>query len=327
MFRQWRFLHPDNKDNAFKIRPLNAEETWYYVKQPQFYFTPLGQFTTEAFLFVLFLGIFCWISASGITVGDPNPIPWNEWIFWLCCVGYIIFEAWDAWSHDNGLKGYISEWTNWFDSLLVLSFLTMGFARFYAVYGEEYHKLQFKTIKVENELNLIFIISWTLSSILLWLRTLNLFFLSQKVGPFIRMTANMLLDLTNFLQIFVLFVMGFVFGLYYMSQGDYTEFISIGESFRAVFKAALGEYPEFDLVNPDPNDSSGDFRFFLMNALMVIWMVIGTIVLLNLLIALMAKSFDDIHQQNSEEVAYARVSRSYELDSGLAVMVCNNNIY
>ena len=84
-----------------------------------------------------------------------------------------------------------------------------------------------------------------------------------------------------------------------------------GIAIVTMFKGAMGEY----LVN-EGSISHSSFRFIFMNVLFVLWMIFGAIVLLNLLIALMAKSFDTIHEHTNQEVTYAVVNLAYELDKG-----------
>ena len=49
-------------------------------------------------------------------------------------------------------------------------------------------------------------------------------------------------------------------------------------------------------------------------------MTLGAIILLNLLIALMSKAFDHIHEKNNQQVQFIQVERIYDIDRSIAVM-------
>eukprot|EP01084_Bolivina_argentea_P250628 420016_1 len=346
LFREWRFLHPSNVE-SFNVT-MNINTLFNDLSHNKgFYFTPLGQFTTECVSFVIFLFLYSYIATTGWTV--YSTMTSLEYIFWTMNVAYVVFEIWDMYSSPNGITGYLSNWTNKFDIALALNFLTMMVLRIvsYVIYPQCYgntiptnafdddntvcndYSVVINNVNIlictgecnnkycckDSNINLAFFVLWMLSIITLWSRILHLFIMHKKVGPFVNMIANMVTDLWAFVQIFILFWLGTIFALMVVSNGDIEQYMSGYNTFLTTFKAALGEYPSGDI---DSNVS--EIRMLIINSIIIYWMVVAAIVLLNLLIALMSKSFDNIYDKNNQQVQFAVVMRSYALDNQIAVL-------
>ena len=54
IMNDFEFLRPVNKNEAFQIDPLSVKLIWRKLFYPQFYFTPLGTFSSYCTLILIF---------------------------------------------------------------------------------------------------------------------------------------------------------------------------------------------------------------------------------------------------------------------------------
>merc|ERR1719361_135769 len=93
LFKTWRFLHTDNKDESFKVRPLNVSELYDVMRKKSFYFTPLGQFIIETMLFSVYLLVFSVVTHQELSIYVE--FSYVELLFWILNWGYMVYEFWD----------------------------------------------------------------------------------------------------------------------------------------------------------------------------------------------------------------------------------------
>lgn len=115
-------------------------ELYDVMRKKSFYFTPLGQFIIETFLFSVYLLVFTVVTHEGISIYVE--FTWVEATFWILNVGYMIFELWDMLSSKGGFFGYISDWTNQFDFAISINFLVMMVIRFFTWYNDEHQQCE-----------------------------------------------------------------------------------------------------------------------------------------------------------------------------------------
>eukprot|EP01084_Bolivina_argentea_P015926 29841_1 len=100
----------------------------------------------------------------------------------------------------------------------------------------------------------------------------------------------MMSDIITFFEIVFVIFLGFVFALSYIMGAIHSDFGDPIQSAIALFRAMLGDF-EFGEFADETNNNT---LLFFGYAVMCIYLIIGSIVLLNLLIAMMAKTFDSI---------------------------------
>eukprot|EP01083_Nonionella_stella_P289227 984289_1 len=123
IMNDWEFLRPQNKETAFEINPLSLTLIWDKLYKQKgsykvFYFTPLGQFTVQVFLYILYLILFTWLSFSGFNVFAP--LSKEEILFWVFNMGYVLYEVVQFFSQRSE---YFSHTSNRFDFLISMVFL------------------------------------------------------------------------------------------------------------------------------------------------------------------------------------------------------------
>eukprot|EP01084_Bolivina_argentea_P260716 440364_1 len=109
-----------NPTRTFEVSDIDSWNVLEFLKNPyMFYFQPYGKYMTATFLFVSYLLMFSYILIQRPGIYDvPQPI---EIIFWVFNIGYLGFEAYQAFVED-GLKEYLTDWTNYIDMAISINF-------------------------------------------------------------------------------------------------------------------------------------------------------------------------------------------------------------
>eukprot|EP00485_Elphidium_margaritaceum_P015088 CAMPEP_0202731060 /NCGR_PEP_ID=MMETSP1385-20130828/186951_1 /ASSEMBLY_ACC=CAM_ASM_000861 /TAXON_ID=933848 /ORGANISM="Elphidium margaritaceum" /LENGTH=2462 /DNA_ID=CAMNT_0049397343 /DNA_START=90 /DNA_END=7479 /DNA_ORIENTATION=- len=311
IMNDFEFLRPVNKKEAFEIDPLSVQLVWRKMFYPQFYFTPLGTYVSEVFLYFTYLALFTFLSVQHIRVYDTMAL--SETIFWIFNVGYVLNEVQSIWT--TGLKQYYSDAQNYFDTVISAIFVTSIVIRIYALASgppcsdepeteaDCWHK---------GKLNTVFVVLWASASITLWLRIINFCTLSHSLGPMVAMIFRMMGDIATFFTIMLILFVAFAMCLMF-TLGDVLpeQFGSPTSAAATLFLALLGEF-DFDYLGT-ADISNGIFYF--AYGVQLLWLVIGSLVLLNLLIAMMAKTFDTVEEDATWAIIYSRYQLALDRDT------------
>eukprot|EP01084_Bolivina_argentea_P072783 132131_1 len=113
-------------------------------------------------------------------------------------------------------------------------------------------------------------------------------------------------DIGTFFEIMIILFLAFAMCLMFILGDVLSEFQTPGIASVTLFRALLGDF-EFDNLadlQHDGNVSAGILYFGY--GIMLLYLVIGSLVLLNLLIAMMAKTFDTIEEDTTSAIIFAR---------------------
>eukprot|EP01084_Bolivina_argentea_P123568 218973_1 len=314
----FEFLKPCNAGEAFEIDPLSVQLVFRKLWEKAFYFTPLGTWITEVSLYLGYLMLFTYLSVNRFRVyDDPTPV---ECIFWVLNLGYVLYEVQMFFS--NGAKQYYSEAQNYFDTLISIVFILSFSIRMYALRVgkpcEGYIENTEYPCYVEDNIHNMFIILWSIGTVTLWLRIINFFVLSHKLGPLVQMIFNMMGDVIRFFVIMGVLFFAFTMCLMYTMGDIYDAFDSPLNAGITLFRALLGDF-DFDGFKDDDHTTDEALLFFGL-LMMLIYLIIGSIVLLNLLIAIMAKTFDTIEETTRQSITFSKFKLAINRDSTASFM-------
>eukprot|EP01046_Picozoa_sp_COSAG06_P008732 COSAG06_NODE_445_length_15690_cov_28.448849_1_plen_1513_part_00 len=153
--------------------------------------------------------------------------------------------------------------------------------------------------------------------IVVWLRLLGLMVLSADLGPLIQMVVEMRNDLTKFLLLCVVFVLGFGASISALLFGDHRS--SIGSLAGALHATAQGL-----LGTQDMDQVTTQWE---VEAVYTLYLVVAQIMLLNLLIAMFASTYQRIKDHAADEWRLARaqiiMEYSHEVRGVLELPVLN----
>lgn len=148
--------------------------------------------------------------------------------------------------------------------------------------------------------------SWLIGAtgVLLWWKLLYYLQLFEKTSPLVIMVFDVLKDMMAFLMISIFLLIGFAFGfivLFQREEGD------IGQDFSSLYRACLTLFAY--LLGAFELEQFDDTRYpQVAFGLFVAYELVMTIVLLNLLIAIMGDSYDRIKERESTTFLIAKAA-------------------
>ncbi|ETW06352.1 hypothetical protein H310_02632 [Aphanomyces invadans] len=104
---------------------------------------------------------------------------------------------------------------------------------------------------------------------------------NQTLGPFVRMIYQMMGDIAMFLFVFVLFLFGFAFAFYVLQLNGFRTLMS---STNSVYQMSLGQWDWASISAGGP----------VAVMLYILYTCFGTIMMLNLLVAMLGRTYEDI---------------------------------
>lgn len=194
---------------------------------------------------------------------------------------------------------YLTDYTNFFDVLIIANWSILGSMRFLAV--DIFPSYLYKgkdDIETRNTmLVLIYMFLYCAQICILWARIATIFRRSRFVGPFIGIIASMMSDIMNWMFVLSIFYMGFVFGLHFIVGPDIKSNEDCWEegqdSYDLYSSWLIAEYVFILLLGQsewgaiEPNKCIVMERSIIIKFYVWIFAMLGTILLLNLLIAMM----------------------------------------
>ena len=217
-----------------------------------------------------------------------------ENVMWISNAGYVSFEIMEI-----GFNGasYFLQVSNYFDMLIIVNWVAIGFLRFVSQ-----HVFRPERIKSGNELETrnkfiveVYMALFGLQVIVLYSRIALLFTRSRTLGPFIRMIGGMIDDVIKFAFVAAIFCFGFWLAIYFVAYedintdcgADTNEYDTLTGIGFYVFQTLLSQQ---EWVHIEGNDCLSGERSRIIQMFVSVFSVLGTILLLNLLIAMMAST-------------------------------------
>ncbi|XP_059931158.1 short transient receptor potential channel 4-like [Gadus macrocephalus] len=270
---------------------------------------------TASYLTFLLLLI---LASQHIVSNDPNrqgPPPTTvEWMILPWVVGFVWTEIKQMW--DGGFHDYMNDWWNLMDFIMnalylaTISLKIVAFAKYSGCTTRDSWEMWHPTLVAEA----LFAIANIFSS----LRLICLFTANSHLGPLQISLGRMLLDILKFLFIYCLVLVAFANGLnqlyfYYETDGvknctgircpdQNNAFSTLFETLQSLFWSVFG------LVNLYVTNVKADHEFteFVGATMFGTYNIISLVVLLNMLIAMMNNSYQNIADHADIEWKFAR---------------------
>eukprot|EP01083_Nonionella_stella_P040725 110414_1 len=270
---------------------------WMLFDQPyHFYLTPMGFNATIKTLHLMYLcAIFVFIWQRQYLDGE---ITTYEWLLWSLNIGYILYECIEA--YDKGVRSYLSlaGWINYWDLCIcaiwiVLFVIRMSFVQSMILFQ-------------------IYMMLWAIQTASISARSLVLFQTSSYFGVLLRMLLRLMAEMLKFLFVLALLILGFVFGLYYIEGGyvvlhasEDSAIYDWYEGFKYLFELTVGagDFSELnDIVDEVP-----------AQLFVIFYLIIASILMMNLLIALLTTTYETIHVSAKTASSFAFAESTYDL--------------
>eukprot|EP01083_Nonionella_stella_P161426 528743_1 len=312
IMNNFEFLKPKNRADAFEIEPISLDLIWVKLLQKEFYLTPLGLYVTTVLLYLCYLTLFTYLSVQRMQVYDQ--ITTQEVVFWVLNLGYILNEAQQLIS--VGLKHYLSETANKFDALISCVFMTAFALRFVALFRGSPNCGSIESdCWRDGKMNTAFVMLWGISTIILWLRLITFCVLSHKLGPMVQMIFKMADDIVTFFEIMMILFLGFSFALMFILGDIHSSFDTPFNAALTLFTSILGDF-DFESFH----DATNIYLLYFGYGVMILYLIIGSLVLLNLLIAMMATTYEQIDANATATIIFARFELALCLDRDASFM-------
>ena len=155
-----------------------------------------------------------------------------------------------------------------------------------------------------------------------WLRCLRLLAMLNGLGPLVLMGIKMINDIVTWLSLLVVVLLASSFSLYvlYRSSGsgydgdttrcdaEFTPFANAAENFKMLLEGSLTGNPYYKCISHSTNPITGEI-------LAMLFQVSTTLLLVNMLIAQMAKTFDAVWESQDLNFMYLRARTTLSWDS------------
>nr|XP_020490506.1 short transient receptor potential channel 4-like [Labrus bergylta] len=270
---------------------------------------------TASYLTFLFLLL---LASQHITYADSNfqgPAPTKvEWMILPWVLGFVWTEIKQMW--DSGLEDYLDDWWNLMDFIMnslylaTISLKIVAYVKFSGPKDRNSWDMWHPTLVAEA----LFAIANIFSS----LRLICLFTANSHLGPLQISLGRMLLDILKFLFIYCLVLLAFANGLnqlyfYYETDevgeckgircsGQNNAFSTLFETLQSLFWSVFGLISLY-VTNVEPDHQ---FTEFVGSTMFGTYNVISLVVLLNMLIAMMNNSYQNIADHADIEWKFAR---------------------
>ncbi|XP_075544197.1 transient-receptor-potential-like protein isoform X3 [Dermacentor variabilis] len=251
----------------------------------------------------------------------PSPVEWLI-LFWV--TGMVWAECKQLW--EEGLKAYVCQWWNWLDFIMLSLYLTTGSLRavaYFQVQSGQYGARVLDRVQwPANDPTLISEGVFAMANVFSFARIIYLFQTNPHLGPLQISLGCMIVDIAKFLFIFFLVLTSFVCGLnqlywYYDPTMGFCEtkevggvnitfnchhnpdaFLTIDASYTSLLWSLFGVIPIKDISARKDQP----FTKWVGHALLGAYMIMAMTVMINMLIAMMSRSFQDIEPETHDPV-------------------------
>ena len=347
MWIEFEYLDPSHKftKNDIKFYDILGK---IFFKPAQFYFSPIGRYIISSIFYVFYVIMFTiYVAHREYLFKSEHKV--LEYMLWVLNVGYILFEFMEI--YITGSK-YFQEWLNYFDILIILNWMGIALLRFF-IWPTYHENEQTRYDAVTNPIArdyagdvlnqdsvpcLIYMCLWIFQCILIWSRMLSIFQRSETIAPIMKTIVYMIKDIVNFTIILVIILAGWIFALFYLADDDLDTFelsSSFWNSALYMYQTLLGEQNWDDVHPTRPEDIPTDDRIatatknvfyfgrnrsIMAQVIISLFAILGTILLLNLLIALMANTYNYYGWTSNIQVNFDRIQHTIQLNNSLALM-------
>ncbi|XP_076359761.1 transient-receptor-potential-like protein isoform X1 [Tachypleus tridentatus] len=251
-----------------------------------------------------------------------------EWLVFFWVTGMVWAECKQLW--EEGIKAYVRQWWNWLDFIMLSLYLatfSLKAVAFFQIQSDHYGPRILERARwPNNDPTLIAEGVFAVANVFSFARIIYLFQTNPHLGPLQISLGCMIIDIAKFLFIFFLVLTSFACGLnqlywHYDADTEFCEtkviggenvtfncyrntdaFITIDSSYTTLLWSLFGVIPVKDLKAR--NDQA--FTQWVGHALLGAYMIMAMTVMINMLIAMMSRSFQDIEDHADMEWKFAR---------------------
>eukprot|EP00456_Euglypha_rotunda_P033573 TRINITY_DN2594_c1_g1_i8.p1 TRINITY_DN2594_c1_g1~~TRINITY_DN2594_c1_g1_i8.p1 ORF type:complete len:1188 (+),score=168.04 TRINITY_DN2594_c1_g1_i8:531-3566(+) len=275
----------------------------------RFYRLPRVKFMTEAVAYGFYLALFSWMIALGLPVNE-HEIHSVEIAFFVFGLGILLGElsqiSGQEGSWQDKLTGYVDSGWNVLDivilMLLGILFVLRGAFAFEPspTYGTEPSKWT----------DTFYSLVMALEMLAMSMRLLFVFSVDSRFGPLVVSLRGMVKDVVLFFVLYSVFYYGFFFAFMFVTDLSIDGYDSPRTLFLTILNGALGGGAERDSFNELPESRRNVLEF-----ISLLYVVTQSLVMVNLLIAMMANSYQSVQEKAVAVSIYGFVQTVYQSDT------------
>ena len=345
MWYQYEYLDPSKPFRNREADSIDALELCY-KSSALFYYSPVGAFIIQCTTYILNV-----LLVSYVTIQQVYPYKsFSMWevFMWVFSAGFVLYEMIEL--GIRGFTGYFQYYSNWLGFINSIIWIILAAIRFvtYSHFLDSYYCQLDNCPTIESfpcpadvdfnielhddpcyrnaPLTEIYMILWAIQVVLLWCRMAALLQRNKHAGPLIRMILNMMVEIATFAVLLFLFVIGVVLAVYYIVGGDVPPSDELGGGLNRMTSVmlyniqALLAAQEWSVITSNDDDGFNTDRSIMVETCMVFLSIFGTLLLMNLFIAMLTITYESQKQTNELKTNFARITHTIELDRKSAVM-------
>ena len=336
LFHMWieaEFLNPKKKIRNSDPRFFYSVFKLLYKSPVGFYFSPMGLYVTTSATYMLYVFYMTYITF--LRIYPYHVISLLELLFWFMNLGYIAYEISEM-LHKKSEYFSTDSILNVFDVIISVNWIILAYIRFFPelCFGLEYCKTDDDDDSNEctdeshnSTLVLIYMSFWSIQCVILWVRVIGMFSRTDALGPFLRVLVLIFRDILGFFVLAFVVFLGFIYALYYIIAGDLDrEYVGeVPEDDQISFyldsakgcalylvQTFLGQQ-DWEVLQENETYNFSRQRAQLAEGLILVFVLIGTLLLLNLLIAVMSNTFNTQQQEAKKELAFSKLETTFDL--------------
>ena len=284
----------------------------------KFYFSAEGYHYCTGMLYMLYWCYVCWYSIN-------RPIGWYspqhnffiyELILWVANIGYILFEIFEC--IEKGLIDYfdlkVGGSKNIMDASISIIWMILGAIKISFLIRDTGER-----INIEKDIAAqIYIFLFAIQILILTVRSLTLFSNTHYLGTLLRVVKMMTVEIVRFMYIYIIALLGFLFALWFVVISNKCADPEHEEEEECNDYAVAGIWEGLSYVFQifvTTGDLSGIVDQPTAAVLMVFATLFGTLILTNLLIALMTTEYEKVQSKAKQEVIFNQTEVTIDLSS------------
>ena len=325
-FGGFDFLDPGSNFKELELQVSFADVYSRLVREPgRFYFSPVGKFYTALVSYVFSLCLFSYITLiQRYNYDDPDIL---EWVLWVFILGFVMEEVVPF---IGAPRKHLANASFFFRIFPTCNWIVLAYLRIFDdknAYRKFNETGQLDDIATRNQFRVeIYMFLWSIQCILLWTHAAIIFDMSCIVTPLIEMILTMRRIMAYWSILISMLFIGTGLAVYYIIGMDLVQINNTGGIFSIylyIFQTLLRQQ-DWDLLRSAKNDDgvvvfdnirSGMCTFFIL-----IFIIFGSILLLNLLIAMMTSTYDIVKFWNDMKLTGEKIHKTYVLDRSHAII-------
>eukprot|EP01083_Nonionella_stella_P028404 78220_1 len=327
MWRDFEYLNPAR---PFYKQDASFIDSWrLLIRHPtKFYYTPAGLFIIDFAFYIMYLFVFTYFIWMGTYPYDD--LTFREALLWIFSGGFILYEIQEMWYR----KGeYFAQLCNYWDIVISVTWICLFSMRVSAARFPEKWIVYYDDSDIVNPVAtratkffVVYTALMAMQCVLLWTRLLSKLQRSSFLAPLIQMILDMISDVLKFEAKAVHDQFGIYDDSVFNDDGP-EEYVPPLDSPASLFlytvQTLLGQQ-DWELIASDHPGAGPVFfdesRAKAVDMFVMIFSVLGTILCINLLIALMTSTYERVREKSYVRVNFYRCLNTREMVQRTAIM-------